>query len=140
MFGTTVLPTIALGFLLTMSSSAQTRDESWKQCTATGGNVLATIRACTSLIESGHEISTNLVIELLCRGRAYAARRDYDSVLHDVEQAIRLNPTFAEAFVLRGLTYNAKGDTDRAIQSNVTEYAELLMIVSTHKTETMQNV
>ena len=36
--------------------------------------------------------------------------------IQDYDEAIRLNPNYADAYYNRGLAYGAKGDQDRAIQ------------------------
>ena len=40
----------------------------------------------------------------------------YDRAIQDYDQAIRLNPNWAEAFNNRGRAYSDKGQHDRAIQ------------------------
>ena len=49
------------------------------------------------------------------RGTAYNLKGDYDHAIADYNQAIQLQPNFAEAYKNRGNAHAAKGDTDRAI-------------------------
>ena len=54
--------------------------------------------------------------EVYSRGIAYLRKRDYDLAIQDFENALRLNPSLADAFTGRGLAYaDNKGDYDRAI-------------------------
>jgi tetratricopeptide (TPR) repeat protein len=46
----------------------------------------------------------------------YYNKSDYDLAIRDYNEAIRLKPDYAFAYVGRGMTYAAKRDFDRAIQ------------------------
>lgn len=48
--------------------------------------------------------------------RAYADhyKKDYDSAIQNYNEAIALNPQYAEAYYNRGITYHVKGDYDQA--------------------------
>ena len=48
------------------------------------------------------------------QGQASMDKRDYDTAIADFDEAIRLDPKFAPAYVNRGLAYAAKGDLDKA--------------------------
>lgn len=50
------------------------------------------------------------------RGIEHAKKGDYDRAIHDLDEAIRLNPANADPYYDRGLTYARKGDDDRAIR------------------------
>ena len=49
------------------------------------------------------------------RGNAYNYKKKYDRAIEDYNQALQLNPKYAEAFYSRGNAYNKKGEYDRAI-------------------------
>jgi tetratricopeptide (TPR) repeat protein len=62
------------------------------------------------MIQSGHEPPQNLVAAFTYRGNAYFGKGQYDRAIEDYDQAIRLNPNYAEAYNNRGLAKRAKGD------------------------------
>ena len=49
------------------------------------------------------------------RGYAYALKGDYDRAIRDLDEAIRLEPTYATGFANRGEAWRQRGDIDRAI-------------------------
>jgi tetratricopeptide (TPR) repeat protein len=49
------------------------------------------------------------------RGNAYQAKGDYDGALAQFDQAILLDPKYAEAYSNRGSVYDKKGDYEHAI-------------------------
>ena len=49
------------------------------------------------------------------RGKAYGKKKEYDRAISDFNQALLLNPKYANAFNNRGITYYYKKDYDRAI-------------------------
>ncbi len=51
------------------------------------------------------------------RGSAYYKKGDYDRAIRDFDQAIKLNPNFAEAYSNRAVVYERKGQHDRAIHN-----------------------
>ena len=48
-------------------------------------------------------------------GCAHARRGDYEQAIVDFNEAIRLNPKYAEAYYYRGLTYGRREDYEQAI-------------------------
>src|SRR5204863_5542401 len=73
------------------------------------------IERCTSLIQSGGLSPDRRAIAFHNRGGAYQAKGDNDRAIQDYNQAITLDPKYANAFNSRGVAYQAKGDNDRAI-------------------------
>ena len=68
--------------------------------------------ASASEKELGGEISAEL---LLARGIAFAEKGQFDRAIADYDEAIRLDPQYADAFNHRGFSYGKKGDYDHAI-------------------------
>ncbi len=54
-------------------------------------------------------------IALFRQGNTARYSGDYDRAIVAYDEAIRLNPNYAVAFINRGLAYEQKGDNDRAI-------------------------
>jgi tetratricopeptide (TPR) repeat protein len=48
-------------------------------------------------------------------GDEYRSKGDYYRAIADYDQAIHLDPQYADAYIYRGVAYSAKGDYDRAI-------------------------
>ena len=76
--------------------------------------------ACAVQIPTTPEppVSTNSLEtakEYLIRGDRFSAAQDYAHAILDYDQAIRLNPEYAEAYNNRGYAYYWNGDAARAI-------------------------
>jgi lipoprotein NlpI len=71
---------------------------------------------CIAAIESGKLSAADLAVTLNNRGLAYQSQGDYERAIQDYDQAVRLNPSYADAFINRGGTYHGQGDYERAIQ------------------------
>src|SRR5687768_4137724 len=48
--------------------------------------------------------------QLYARGQALADRLDYPGAIQAFDEAIRLNPRYAEAYNARGIAYSRQGD------------------------------
>src|SRR5258706_2744613 len=95
-------------------------------CFSTDANTSLDLRidTCTSLIQSKGLSQDRLAIAFQNCGSAYVAKRDTDRAIQDFNQAIKLDPKYANAFNSRGIAYQAKGDNERAIQ----DYGEAIRL------------
>jgi tetratricopeptide (TPR) repeat protein len=75
------------------------------------------IAGCTKAIESGRYAGKDLARVLIFRAKAYGQTGDLDRCVADIEEAIRLDPTNANAVGSRGDVYLAKKDYERALAS-----------------------
>jgi tetratricopeptide (TPR) repeat protein len=93
-------------------------------CATTGDRELdAAIAACTRLIKSGRLAGRALAIIYFerasrhgteyYRGNMYGGKGDLDRAITDYSTAIRLDPTYAEAYFRRGNQHAAKGQTEQ---------------------------
>jgi len=73
------------------------------------------IAACTRAIMSGRWLGAELAWAYANRGAEYRSKGDYERAIADANEALRLDPTHANAYVIRGNVYTEKGDYDRAI-------------------------
>src|SRR5262245_17684739 len=74
------------------------------------------IAACTRAIDSGRYSGRQLAVLLTNRCAEWPEKQEHDKAIEDCSQAIRLDPTSAEAFSNRGHAYYGKGQYDRAIE------------------------
>src|SRR6516164_2737253 len=105
----TLLATVAV-----MSNAvvvAQTSKE-WSQCTGGEGPIAdVVISGCSAVIQARQDVPRRLAT---ARGVAHKFKGDFDRALEDYDQAILLNPSFANAYNNRGVIYRLKGEYDRA--------------------------
>src|SRR5262249_29182984 len=73
------------------------------------------IAACTRAIDSGRLQGHELAASYMNRGIAYREKEDLGPAIADLEEAVRLDPVFADAYRNRGIAYRYKGELDRAI-------------------------
>src|SRR5215470_3615918 len=76
----------------------------------------AAIAACTRAIEDSRTSTEKRSKLYNNRGAAFGRKGQPDRAIEDFDEAIRLNPDFAEAFFNRGIAYANNGQTDHAIQ------------------------
>jgi tetratricopeptide (TPR) repeat protein len=84
-------------------------------CTLANGALDERVAACTRLIRAGAGSKRELSLAAAYRGNAYRAKGDTARALGDYNDAIRLDPTNAEAFNFRGLELYGRGDLGRAV-------------------------
>ena len=108
----TVLSTVALTSNMVV---AQVSKE-WNQCSGGEGPVPdIVISGCSAVIQARQDVPRRLAIAFNNRGYAFKFKGDYDRALEDYDQAILLNPAYANAYNNRGVIYRLKGEYDRAI-------------------------
>ena len=107
----TLLATVAV-----MSNAvvmAQTSKE-WSQCSGGEGPIADVIvSGCSAVIQARQDVPRRLAT---ARGVAHKFKGDFDRALEDYDQAILLNPSFANAYNNRGVIYRLKDEYDRAIR------------------------
>jgi lipoprotein NlpI len=82
------------------------------------------IAACTRIIESGEMTGEDQAVNYRNRGDEYRTKREFGRARADFNEALRLDPEFADAFVGRGLTYHAEGGYGHALA----DYGEALRL------------
>ena len=105
----TVLACIGPGF----TATAQTLEQQWARCRGEYSQRL--IPACTAVILSHRQTAEDLARAFFYRGRAQSANGQFDRAIQDLDQAIRLDPGFPDAFNCRGVVWVGQGQLERAI-------------------------
>jgi tetratricopeptide (TPR) repeat protein len=105
---------LSAALLVAGPAVGQTADENWTRCKDANSDLA--IGGCTAVIRSGQETTANLAVAFYGRGTAYYEKGRYGRAIREYDEAIRLNPDFAEAFNSRGTAYHAKGQYNRAIR------------------------
>jgi tetratricopeptide (TPR) repeat protein len=105
------------GLLLAMFLLAQAepspRDDNWASCRDADAD--ARIKGCTAVILAGAETPGDLAVAYHNRANANRAKQLFDLALQDYDQAITLNPRFADALGDRGITLTVMGRFAQAI-------------------------
>jgi tetratricopeptide (TPR) repeat protein len=101
------------------------RSENWTRCVTQDRNYSPdlAIAACSSLIDSGKEKWSNLVIAFYDRGNAYKDKGLYDRAIADYDMAIEIDPKYADAYNNRAWVYFKTGkfalglpDAEKAVE------------------------
>ena len=71
--------------------------------------------SCTSVIAGATEQAADKFVAYRGRARAYFTKQDWDRSIIDLDLAIQLFPSIAEAYIERGAAYDRKGDIARTI-------------------------
>ena len=106
---------LAIGLTLSEIVVGQPSEDS-RYCAGSAGTPEERIAACTRAIAAGRLSNETLSITFYNRTtNRWLDKRDYDRVIADYNEAIRLNPRFAGAYYNRGTVWRAKGENDRAL-------------------------
>jgi tetratricopeptide (TPR) repeat protein len=74
------------------------------------------IAACGVLIDNAETVKPDRIKALLARAGAYARKDMIDKAIGDYDTVLRLDPTQADIFNIRGELWRKKGDRPRALQ------------------------
>ena len=96
------------------SATPQGRRDEWVLCPA-NGDISLSIAGCTALLTSGLNSLEDTARVFSFRGNAYASKGQSDRAVADFEQAIKLNPKWAQPYFQRGFRYFAEQQYDHAI-------------------------
>jgi tetratricopeptide (TPR) repeat protein len=108
-----ILLAVMLTSALPGAAPAQSLAQQWAWCHDDDSDRL--IRGCTAIIRSGHESPDDISRAYFNRGRAWSDKGEFDRAIQDFNEAIRLDPNYADAFNNRGVAYAGKGDSSQAI-------------------------
>ena len=113
----------ALTFSAPSAASAE-GDKAWQACIGATTTPDDRVSACSSVIDANAESGHKLAAAFCNRGHGLTEKRELDSALADLNEAIRLDPAYACAYTNRGRVYAIKRDLDRAMA----DYDEALRI------------
>jgi tetratricopeptide (TPR) repeat protein len=75
----------------------------------------AAIADCTRAIESGRFTGHELAVKFSNRGVEWRLKQDYDRATSDYDEAIRIDPDYADAYYNRCVAYNRQQKYDLAL-------------------------
>ena len=116
---------LVVTLLATMCASAQAQgyDQLEKWCYGDDATDDQTIQGCSAVITSGRATGKRLFRAFYDRGLAFLNTNQFDRAIEDFGEAIKLDPTDADAFNNRGDAYRSSGgyvlainDYDQAIK------------------------
>src|SRR5260221_6120264 len=90
-------------------------DQNWQTCIGTATAPNDRVTACSAVIDAQAERGNKLVAAYRLRGHGLTEKRNCDPAMSDLEEAIRLDPTYACAYNNRGRVYALKRDFDHAM-------------------------
>src|SRR3954464_15835065 len=89
-------------------------DPNWQTCNGAATAPNDRVTACSAVIDARSESGHKLAAAYCNRGHGLTEQRDLDSATSDLNEAIRLDPTYACAYSTRGRVYAFRRDLDRA--------------------------
>ena len=95
----------SMAVIVMLGPAAAQSSRSWAWCVNQGGTFSADqrINGCTSIIQSSRETRRNVAIAYYSRGLAYYDKRDFERAIASYNEAIRLDPKFAQGYNNRAL-------------------------------------
>jgi tetratricopeptide (TPR) repeat protein len=106
------------------SAASAEGDPNWQTCIGAATAPNDRVTACSAVIDAKVETGRKLAAAYYNRGYGLTEKRDFDSAMADLNEAIRLDPTFACAYSNRGRVYAFKRD----FVSAMTDYDEAIRI------------
>jgi tetratricopeptide (TPR) repeat protein len=104
------------GALLLASFSGPTRaEESNDACFDPKGSIKEALDACAAFLASNPTDQDRIVKAHTIRAIGLSATDNVDGAIAELDEAIRLDPTRANSFFMRGAAYEAKGEHDKAL-------------------------
>jgi tetratricopeptide (TPR) repeat protein/pimeloyl-ACP methyl ester carboxylesterase len=89
--------------------------EHWTLCMGGGGTATA-LKACSAIIDAGHELPDSLPYAYLYRGKAQLALNHNDQAFQDFTAALKFDPPLAHAQFGLGQVYKARADWPHAAE------------------------
>jgi tetratricopeptide (TPR) repeat protein len=113
----TACAAIVIAVQIPASSALAQIAKEWSQCVGREGPVAdLIISGCSAVIQARQDSPARLATAFNNRGVVYRFKGEYERALEDYNQAIALNPGFANAYNNRGIIYRIKGEYDLAIK------------------------
>jgi len=109
------VPVLALLATMGAAAQAQSYEQLERWCHDDNATDDQTIQGCSAVITSGRESGEKLARVFYDRGLAWLNKEQLGRAIEDFDEAIRLNPNFADAFSSRGDAYRLSNDPNHAI-------------------------
>src|SRR6266851_79897 len=87
----------------------------WQSCIGATTSADERVTACSAVIDGKTETGNRLAGAYCNRGHGFTEKRQLDAALADLNEAIRLDPTYACAYTNRGRVCALKRDLDHAM-------------------------
>jgi len=107
------MPSAAIVLAAALAGPAAAQQGPQDLCATGSGDVA--IAACTQAIESGRFRGHELALKFSNRGVEWRLKQDYARAISDYDEAIRLDPDYADAYYNRCVAYNRQRKYDRAL-------------------------